>query len=54
MTKCAVCEVPLKKAEAPSKTTHLDIAYFFCSEKCEKTFETHRAKFIHKPVKKTA
>ena len=48
MTKCAVCETPIKKAEAPSKTTHLGIEYYFCSEKCEKTFETHRQKFIHK------
>ena len=48
MTKCTVCEAPMKKAEAPSKTTHLGIEYYFCSEKCERTFETHRAKFIHK------
>jgi YHS domain-containing protein len=48
MTKCAVCEKSLKKADAPSKTTHLGVAYYFCSETCEKKFETHRAEYTHK------
>jgi YHS domain-containing protein len=48
MTKCAVCEKTIKKAEAPSKTTHLGVAYYFCSEVCEKKFETHRHEFIQK------
>lgn len=48
MTKCAVCEKSLKKAEAPSKTTHLGVAYYFCGEVCEKKFEAHRVQFIHK------
>ena len=48
MTKCAVCEKTISKAEAPAKTTHLGVPYFFCSETCEKKFETHRADFIRK------
>ena len=59
MTKCAVCEQSMRKVDAPSKTTHLGVAYYFCSEICEKKFETHRAQFIrkhehemeHEPVK---
>ena len=50
MTNCAVCEKPLKKAEAPAKTTHLGVLYYFCSEVCEKRFETHRPQYV-KPVK---
>ncbi|MFI5179200.1 MAG: YHS domain-containing protein [Vicinamibacterales bacterium] len=51
MTKCAVCDKPLKKVEAPSKTTHLGVAYYFCSESCEKKFETHRQEYLHKHLK---
>ena len=48
MTKCAVCEKSMRKDEAPAKTTHLGVPYFFCSETCEKKFEAHREKFMHK------
>ena len=48
MTKCAVCEKPMKKSEAPSKTTHLDVAYYFCGETCEKKFEADRPKYTKK------
>ena len=48
MTKCAVCEKPMKKVDAPAKTTHLDVAYYFCGEKCEKAFEADRSKYMKK------
>jgi YHS domain-containing protein len=55
MTTCAVCEKSIKKAEAPAKTTHLGVPYYFCSEKCEKRFETHRMQYVEKkPEKVTA
>lgn len=51
MTHCAVCETAIRKDEASGKTTHLGVPYYFCSEKCEKTFETHRAKYVTKAAK---
>jgi YHS domain-containing protein len=48
MTTCAVCGKSVKKAEAPAKTIHLNVPYYFCSETCEKKFETHRAHYVDK------
>ena len=52
MTKCTVCHTPLREMDAPAKSTHEHVAYYFCSEKCEKTFEANRQKYIQKPVQR--